>query len=84
MTAGYGGRSVLFQVPVIGQLFARTQLEVFLPNTTVATDVLPLLSEYPPLGRLWVHKDNVDDVTVKLLEDARPDVQMVRYTAAGE
>ena len=84
VTAGYGGRNVLFHVPILGELFATTQVEVFLPNTTVAQDVLPLLHEFPPLGRLWVHKVNVDDATVKLLEAERPDVQIIRYTAAGE
>lgn len=78
--AGYGGFADSARIPFVGALASKTQVEVMLPNSDVATAVLPLLRELPELGRIWIHKHGVDSERVQQIKSARPEVSTIFYT----
>ena len=82
--AGYGNSNpALSRVPIISELTGRTQVEIFLPNSEVVDRLEPHLRECDQLQRLWVHRDKVDSKRQSVLKEKYPDLQFIRYTAAG-
>lgn len=72
--------SPMARIPVLRQLFIRSSLAVFIPNSEVGRAVLHLLPDRPKLGRIWVHRDNVSKEVIEQLKALCPDVEFIRYT----
>jgi hypothetical protein len=72
--------SPMARVPILGQLFIRSSLAVFIPDSQAGRAVLHLLPQGPKLGRIWVHRDNVSKEVLEQIKAACPDVEITRYT----
>ncbi len=85
VNAGYSRSGGMFRIPIIRDIFVRTQIEVFVPDSKTARAIAShLVVDAPPIGRLWIHLERVDGATAKRLMELCPDVPVTRYTAAGD
>jgi hypothetical protein len=79
---GTGPTGLLARIPLVRELRVEVLITVFLPNSKVAADVMPLLDECPGLGRIWVHRDDVSaEIQAKLTSKYSP-LWVNRYTPA--
>lgn len=81
ITAGYGTESrTLQRIPILRELFTRSQIELFVNQPATVDAVLAKAAEQPGLKRIWVDLTVFDRSMADRIEQQMPGMAVIFYT----